>query len=282
MNEDKYRISFNKLAMNTFGLDFEDWYKKDLFYHRYSCFSYINEDEVIANVSTNKMELVVEGEKKRALQIGTVMTHPGHRNKGLAASLMKHIIERYEDEYDIIYLFANNSVLDFYPRFGFNKVVEGAYELDVEQLQKKEGITKKLKTDNEEDYKTILRLGTNRQPISEGLGVYNDTWPLLVYCFYEYKEDLFYLADEDVIVITRREAGRLHIYDVLSSKPIDLDSIVETIVMPQDRITEFHFVPELRKYKVSKAFKERQEDTLFVRSNNTLFNEVLFPMTSHT
>ncbi len=38
----------------------------------------------------------------------------------------------------------------------------------------------------------------------------------------------------------------------------------------------------ISEYKVSKSLKERQEDTLFVRSNNTLFNEVLFPMTSHT
>ena len=27
MNNDIYRISFNKLAINTFGLDFEQWYQ---------------------------------------------------------------------------------------------------------------------------------------------------------------------------------------------------------------------------------------------------------------
>jgi len=282
MNKDKYRISFNKLAMNTFGLDFEQWYQNDLFYNIYCCYSYIFENEVIANVSINKMDLVVEGQKKKAIQLGTVMTHPDHRNQGLSASLINHIIEKYGNEYDIIYLFANNSVLEFYPKFGFKKVIESAYELDVKQLQKKEGLIKKLNKDNEEDHEIILRLVTNRQPISQRLGVYNDIWPLLVYCLYEYKDDLYYMVDEDIMVITRRENGRLHIYDILSLNPIDLDSIIEKVVVPNDRTIEFHFIPELYKYKTLKVFKENQDDILFIRSINNLSKEILFPTTSHT
>lgn len=43
------------------------------------------------------------------------MTHPDYRNQGLAAKLLNHIIGKYEKEYDYIYLFANETVLDFYP-----------------------------------------------------------------------------------------------------------------------------------------------------------------------
>lgn len=83
MDKEKYRASFNKLAMNTFGLDFEDWYKRKLYHNRYIYYSYIHKDEVIANVSINKMNLIVEGKSKKAIQLGTVMTHPDYRNKGL-------------------------------------------------------------------------------------------------------------------------------------------------------------------------------------------------------
>ncbi|SCY56677.1 GNAT family N-acetyltransferase [Alkaliphilus peptidifermentans] len=282
MNIDKYRKSFNKLAMDTFGLDFEDWYHRGLFYNKYMCYSYINEDEVIANVSINKMDLIVEGQNKKAIQIGTVMTHPDYRNKGLSASLMKYIIEKYEKNYDVIYLFANKEVLNFYPKFGFDKVIEAAYQLDVDQLQKKETLIKKLDKDNEEDRKTIERLGSNRLPISKRLGVYNDIWPLFVYCLYEYRNDLYYLVNEDVILIMRREDKKLNIYDILSLKPIDLDSIVEKVVIPDDRIVEFHFVPEFSRYKSSEALKERPDDTLFVISKNTSLKEILFPMPSRT
>ena len=52
--------------------------------------------------------------------------------------------------------------------------------------------------------------------------------------------------------------------------------------MPNDKTIEFHFIPELCKYRVLKVLKERLGDTLFVRSKNTLWKEILFPMTSHT
>lgn len=282
MNNDKYRLSFNKLAISTFGLDFNDWYRKKLFYTKYICYSYVNKEEVIANVSINKMDLIVEGQKKGAIQLGTVMTHNDYRNQGLSASLINHIIDEYENQCDIIYLFANNRVLDFYPKFGFEKVIENTYEIKVNQLQKKEASIKKLRVDNEEDYKTIVRLVSDRQPVSKQLGVYNDIWPLLTYCLYEYKEDLYYLVEEDIIVIMRRAEERLHIYDIISLKPINLDSIIEKIVIPDDKIVEVHFMPELNKYKVIKGFKKELDDTLFVKSKNNSLKEVVFPMTSHT
>lgn len=282
MSEDKYRLSFNKLALNTFGLDFEDWYQKDLYYNRYLCFSYLYEDEVVANVSINKMNLVIEGKQKKSLQFGTVMTHPNHRNKGLSAKLIKYIINKYKSEYDIIYLFANDSVLNFYPKFGFNKVIECAYELNTNQINRKEILIKKLRIGNANDYETILRIAKGRQPVSQKFGVINDIWPLHVYCTYEYQNDIYYLEADDTIVIARREKRCLHLYDILSVKTIDLTSIVEKIVMPNDKKIEFHFVPEINKYDVIKTFKQSGEDTLFVMANNTLLNEILFPMTSHT
>ncbi|MFA6941771.1 MAG: GNAT family N-acetyltransferase [Clostridiaceae bacterium] len=66
------------------------------------------------------------------------MTNPDFRNRGLAAALINHIIEKYEKEYDFIYLFANATVLDFYPKFGFMKAVESTYTMDTAQIKRKE------------------------------------------------------------------------------------------------------------------------------------------------
>jgi predicted N-acetyltransferase YhbS len=281
MNEDKYRESFNKLAIDTFDINFERWYKNDLFFNKYCCYSYIDGDKVISNVSTNRMELIMDGQRKNVIQLGTVMTDPDYRNKGLAAALIKQIIEKYENECDFMYLLANDTVLDFYPKFGFNKVIECAYEMDTEQTHKVQGITRKLCKDNEEDYKNIVRLISNRIPISKKLGVCSDMWPLLVYCTYMFKEALYYLEDDDLVVVAEREEGKLHLYDVISLKPFDLDSIIEKIITLNDKTVEFHFIPELYKYSVSKTLRERQDETLFIRTNSE-FKEILFPMTSHT
>jgi predicted GNAT family acetyltransferase len=60
------------------------------------------------------MTIVSFGKEYQAIQIGTVMTHPDYRKKGLAKKLIEHITAIYEKQSDFIYLFANKTVLDFY------------------------------------------------------------------------------------------------------------------------------------------------------------------------
>lgn len=275
------RTSFNKLAISTFYIDFERWYKRQLFFNKYSAFSFIHKNQVVSNVSINKMELIVDGIRKKALQLGTVMTNPDFRNRGLAAALINYIIEKYEREYDFIYLFANDTVLDFYPKFGFKKAVESAYTMDTAQVKRKESGFIKLNPENPEDYDKIVKLAAGRVPISEKLSAVNDNWPLTVYCLYEFKDDLYYSTQKDMIVIFRREKNTLHIYDILSLKPFDLDNIIEEITEINDDEIEFHFIPELKRYKAAGILEERQDDTLFVRGA-TLSGEILFPVASHT
>lgn len=56
------------------------------------------------------------------IQIGTVMTRPEYRRRGLAGKLVKEIVKDYRDRCDGIYLFGNLSALDFYSELGFRKV----------------------------------------------------------------------------------------------------------------------------------------------------------------
>lgn len=282
LDNENLRAGFNTLAISTFQIDFERWYKRQFLFHKYCPYSFIHKNQVVSNVSINKMDLIVDTLRKSAIQLGTVMTSPEYRNQGLAASLINHIIEKYETECDFIYLFANDSVLDFYPKFGFKKAIESAYILNTAQLSRNTSIIKRLNTENAQDYKTIIRIASNRVPISEKLSSVNDNWPLIVYCLYEFKNDLYYLTEEDSIVILRRENKVLHVYDILSLKPFDLDNIIQNIPDENDEKIEFHFIPKLNRYKVSRTLAERQDDTLFVRGETALPDEILFPMTSQT
>lgn len=87
-----YRDSFNKLAESTFDINFEEWFRSGFWNDKYVCYSYIDNNEVISNVSINKMNLIYQGENYSALQIGTVMTHPNYRGQGLAKNLLNHVI----------------------------------------------------------------------------------------------------------------------------------------------------------------------------------------------
>ncbi|MEB9735185.1 GNAT family N-acetyltransferase [Bacillus cereus] len=131
---EKYKESFNDLAKHVFELDFKGWYDRGCWNDNYICYSYVDGDKVIANTSINKMNVISNGKEYKAIQLGTVMTHPDYRHQGLATKLMNHIIKKYEKNYNFIYLFANDTVLEFYPKFGFEKVQESSFSLKVSNM----------------------------------------------------------------------------------------------------------------------------------------------------
>ena len=193
MNDDKYRKSFNELAIKTFCLDFDEWFRKGFLDENYINYSFLCGEKIVANVSINKFNIIYNGKLKKAIQLGTVMTDKNYRNKGLIRKLMDIILKEYED-YDLIYLLANNTVLDFYPKLGFKRVIEGKYEMDAREINELELYNDniiKLDLENEEHKRIIEKLIKNRVPISQKLGIIKDYWPLYIYCNYEF----FYLYE---------------------------------------------------------------------------------------
>jgi len=76
-------------------------------------------ERVVSNVSVNIMHFDICGAKKNYIQLGTVMTDSSYCGKGLNRYIMENILEEYKGNTDGIYLFANDTVLDYYPKFGF-------------------------------------------------------------------------------------------------------------------------------------------------------------------
>lgn len=123
------RESFNLLAKQTFGIDFETWYQYGFYDHSYVCHSFVENGRVISNVSATKMQLIIDGKDINAIQIGTVMTCPECRMSGLAGRLMHTVIEEYEPHNYMIILFPNETVMDFYPRFSFRLTNDTLYSI---------------------------------------------------------------------------------------------------------------------------------------------------------
>ena len=53
------------------------------------------------------------------IQIGTVMTDPDYLKQRLAAKLMKHVIEVYEEDCDVVFWFGDLRAADFNWKIGF-------------------------------------------------------------------------------------------------------------------------------------------------------------------
>ncbi|MGM1020539.1 MAG: GNAT family N-acetyltransferase [Bacillota bacterium] len=100
-------------------------------------------DCVVANVSVSLMNFDLLGENRKYIQIGTVMTHTNYRNQGLSRFLLECVLQDWYDNGDAMYLFANDSVKEFYPKFGFVPAQE--YQFNRKASTKNQNICKQNK-----------------------------------------------------------------------------------------------------------------------------------------
>lgn len=62
-HDDKLKESFNALAINTFDLDFSDWYKRGYWDEKYIPYSFVHHGKVISNASVYLMSLIIDGKR---------------------------------------------------------------------------------------------------------------------------------------------------------------------------------------------------------------------------
>ncbi|WP_270995881.1 GNAT family N-acetyltransferase [Listeria seeligeri] len=276
-----YRKTFNDLAESIFDINFEEWYKQGFWNDKYVCYSYLDKNKVIANVSINKMDLIYQGNDYRALQIGTVMTHPDYRNQGLAQELINHVISKYEQDYDFFYLFANDTVLDFYPKFGFERVEESSFTVDATSLKKRNYKIKKLNPDDELDFQLISRIVSNRVPLSSILDVKNSEDLLMFYLLIALRDAIYYIEELDAIVLYEQEEEDLYVLDIISTKKLDIVEVLGFLANKKIETIHVSFTPEKNKY-IDAAYIIETEDMLFMRPNLFIADPYfLFPATSH-
>lgn len=276
------RNSFFELAASTFGIDFNDWYRKGAWTDRYIPYSFIDKERVIANVSVNLLNLIIHGERKSAVQIGTVMTHPDYRGKGLSSSLMHTVLEEYENCYDFLYLFANDEVLNFYPKFGFTAVQEHLYSVDSLPIQAVSPAAniRKLAVDQDEDYKLIRQFASERLPNSRLFGTDNTDGLFLYYCLNVFRDYIYYLEQEDVLAIYQQSEHHTDIYDIIfRNSNVNLPIIMSKIAGRFAHRVNFHFSPDLMLDTVN---SQADDSGLFVKAKQGMEFPTIFkhPVTS--
>ena len=216
----------------------------------------------------------------KALQIGTVMTHPDYRGRGLGASLMTTVLAEHEGDYDFVYLFGDASALSFYPKFGFTKLEESQFSLVVNPGKVNSGPLRKLDLNSSTDRSLFERVTTARAAVSQTLGVVNDQHLLLFYGLLALPNNLYYLDDQDALVIYRVKENTLHLFDVISPQAVSLEAVLERILTAEVTLVRFHFTPDLENWDVL-CEPMQTDDALFVKPAITVTKPFTFPYTSH-
>lgn len=282
----------NELLRNNFfefvnkifpGLSFNQWYDKGYWTGKYIPHSLVKDNQIISNVSISKMKICMEGNFIQGIQFGTVGTLPEYRKQSMSKNLMDYVLDKYEESADLFFLFANDSVLNFYPKFGFEQKKEMVYIL-------KSGIPKsnykavKLDIRNKFNFELIKGLLNNRLMLTEIFGSQNYQFITMWHILNVFPENIYYLKDENIIFIYTIENNQLKIWDILFAEPFNISLCLSNIIPHKINIKSicFYFPPDQIKFNYDEVLED-SDSLLFVKGNFPIKGKHFkFPTTAQT
>ena len=255
VHNDVLRNSFIDLAIKTFDLSFKEWYRKGYWTDAYIPYALVSNNKVIANASANIIDLIWQGEPRRYIQIGTVMTDIDHRDKGLAGQLVREILKDWQDKADAFFLFANPTTVDFYPKFGFERTAEHQYIMPVVPAA---GDFRKLDMDQPEEVARLQR-------------------------YYQKSNHFVYYSDKNqAIAIAMQNGPALICFDIFCDSGRSLSAIINELADENTYQAILGFTP--KENRTGEYEKIEGEDILFIygqKENIFKENKLMFPLLSH-
>ncbi|MCL2051273.1 MAG: GNAT family N-acetyltransferase [Lachnospiraceae bacterium] len=279
------RHSFNALTQRIYGFDFEKWYQDGYWPDSYIPHSLLFENNVVANTSVSLIDFELFGKKRRYLQIGTVMTAPESRGIGLSRFLMEKIMAEWKDKCDLIYLFANDSVLSFYPQFGFEKADE--YQLSKELAGSNYPIAPpaftKVAMDDERN-RLLITEKIKRAKSCSQLFMAGNAGLVMFYLTSFLKENVYYLEKYDAYVIFEIDGNVIYLQDIFCEAEIKLDEILSLLITKDIKKIVLGFTP-IESQAFAKSLLQEEDTTLFIYGRDAEHfrtSQVMFPVLSHT
>lgn len=253
-DEPELFAGFNRLAEETFGIRF------DKVGGEYEPHVLASGDTVCANVSVNRIPFLIHGQRRFFIQLGTVMTKEEYRGLGLCRFLLEAVIEKWRDQCDALYLFANDSVLDFYPKFGFKIYTESEY------LYEKPGQAafcgKRLFMANPEDAEVILTKYREGNPFSDFTMIENRA----VFDFYAggvFRDNIIFSEKDGVLVFASSAPGRVYCHDIFGKTDTPLEEILKSLRKQETDTVILGFTPKEKEPFIRQEHKE-EDTTLFL------------------
>ena len=243
IDDENLFLSFNELAKQIFSLDFLQWKNVGCCDGSYVSHSFVHDGKIIANVSVTKADMMIKNKSAKAIQIGTVMTDPLFRGQGLSRKLIEVVLKEYSDV-DVFYLFANDSVLDFYPKFGFVSSDEFLYNnKNLSDFKSISGV-RKLNGKRAEDIAILKDILSKRVFQSQLFGIKSAVSIPLWHFLNTYTDAFHYIPDIDCVAVYSVQNTELCLYDVISASPLKADDVIPFIISSDVNRIVYHFMPD--------------------------------------
>jgi GNAT superfamily N-acetyltransferase len=222
-------------------ISFHDWYRHGGWDDTYRVFALFEGERIVASASLTRMNVILNDRPVRGWQLGAVGTLPEHRMRGLQRQTLSRLLEHTGDD-DLVYLFANHHVLDFYPRFGFTRAHESLFRL--ERTCAPLGVPlRTLELGKATDRELLQRIAHTAEPVTTRFGARDYGTVVLWYWSNFYPRGLRYAPEHDAIVVVEQSKALLRVYDVLAKQTFDLAALVPRLISAPISEIEFGFTP---------------------------------------
>lgn len=232
--DNTYRNYFNELAQSVFDLNFEDWYQNGYWTEKYIPYSFLHNDKIVANVSVSPMKFMHNGMVRNYIQLGTVMTEEAYRNQGLIRHLMEEVDSDFGKSGDGFFLFANETVLDFYPKFGYGRIMEHSFYKHSDNLS--EMTAKNIPMNTKSDFK-LLEAAVMNSCCQSSLWMLENMELIMFYVTKFMYKNVYEVKDQNAYVIAELDQGDLFIHQIFSPEEVNLDKIIASFGKEVKKVT---------------------------------------------
>lgn len=222
------------------GLGFRSWAERGGWGPDYRVFLLAEGERVVASVGRMRMRLVLDGRETAAYQLGAVATDPGRRGRGLSRRLIERATDKDEIGEAPVFLFANETVTGFYPRFGFRGLVQQRFTAAAE-LRPWGEAAPRFRVDDPAERERLAALCASTPPA--GAVAVLDNYAVLLWHLVNRPLQAFWLEDGEALVVLEPASPRLIVHDCVALRPPMLaEALPRTIAEPVVTL-EFGFDP---------------------------------------
>ena len=278
-NDEKYRTSLAELAKAEFSIDLETWYQNGFWQGDYIPYSIIEDGKVVSNVSVNVCNFKCRQKIRHLAQLGTIVTHPDHRNKGFASQLMNKVIGDCEKSYEGIYLYCEEKNVAFYEKFGFKRTYE--YQCRKTVNITNDATVEQKHINSKETMSRMVDIIQRRAQYGERTMVGN-AGLFMFYLAGPFSDFVYYVPSSEAYVVAGVEGDTLTVYAVFSNEKISLGDTITSFGSGIRQVI-MGFMPE---NNTGFELKKIEDDETILMTRGAFFENAanerfMFPEISH-
>ncbi|MBI1777513.1 MAG: GNAT family N-acetyltransferase [Proteobacteria bacterium] len=214
-------------------------------------------------VGRQRMHFVIDGAEREGFQLGAVATRSDHRGRGLSRLVLSQALSDGDATKQPTILFANRSVLDFYPRFGFRRIMQKRF-VATERIEAAANPAPTIDLAMAPDRTRLAQLCARAGAVGRTFSARNYYSTVLWHLTHKPKS-VFWFDGLDAALIASVDHERLVLHDLIATRPFDLTLALPHLIHRPVSEVEFRFGPD-DWWPTARVLEAEETDSpLFVR-----------------